>query len=83
MALADIAADLVDEIPWRTCATCHALDNMSADDAAVLIRLLSDRNVQFATLAGALADDPDSPTIDRAALSRHARGQCAARKVLR
>lgn len=83
MALADIAADLVDEIPWRTCATCHALDNMSEDDAATLRRLLADRKVQFTALAKALADDPDSPTIPRVALSRHANGDCSAREVLR
>jgi hypothetical protein len=83
VALADIAADLVDEIPWRTCATCHALDNMSEDDAATLRRLLADRKVQFTALAKALADDPDSPTIPRVALSRHANWDCSAREVLR
>lgn len=83
MSLRDLASTLADDVPWRTCATCHALENMSADDAATLRRLLADRNVQFAALAGALAADPDSPSIDRAALSRHARGLCTAREVLR
>lgn len=83
MALADVAHTLVDEIPWRTCATCHALAGMTDDDAATLRRLLSDRGVKFTTLAKALADDPESPTIDHAALSRHARGLCSARQVLR
>lgn len=83
MALSDYASSLTDELPWRTCATCHALENMSDDDAATLRRLLGDRNVQFAALAGALAADPDSPTIARDALSRHARGLCSAREVLR
>lgn len=83
MALADIAADLTDEIPWRTCATCHALSNMTDDDAATLRRLLADRKVQFSALARALAQDPDSPSIDRVALSRHARGDCSARENLR
>lgn len=83
MALADLAATLGDDIPWRTCAVCHALDNMTDDDATTLRRLLADRNVQFAALAGALAADPDSPTIARDALSRHARGLCSAREVLR
>lgn len=83
MALADYAASLSDETPWRTCATCHALENMTDDDATTLRRLLADRNVQFAALAGALAADPDSPSIGRDALSRHARGLCSAREVLR
>lgn len=83
MALADLAATLGNDMPWRTCATCHALENMTPDDAATLRRLLGDRNVQFAALAGALAADPDSPNIDRQALSRHARGLCTAREKLR
>lgn len=83
MALSDVASTLVDEIPWRTCATCHALAGMSAEDAGTLRRLLGDRNVQFSTLAKALEDDPDSPAIARDALSRHARGLCSAREVLR
>lgn len=83
MALADVASSLTDEIPWRTCATCHALSTMSDTDAATLRRLLSDRGVKFKTLAKALEDDPDSPTIDWAALSRHARGGCSAREMLR
>jgi hypothetical protein len=83
MALSDYAASLSDETPWRTSATCHALENMTEDDAATLRRLLADRNVQFAALAGALAADPDSPTIARDALSRHARGLCSAGERLR
>lgn len=83
MALADLAHTLADDIPWRTCATCHALEQMTPEDAATLRRLLGDRNVQFAALAGALAADPDSPTIARDALSRHARGLCSAGEKLR
>lgn len=83
MALSDVASTLVDEIPWRTCATCHALAGMSDEDAATLRRLLGDRRVQFTALAKALAEDPDSPTIPRVALSRHANGDCSARENLR
>ena len=83
MALSDVASSLTDEIPWRTCATCHALSGMSSEDAATLRRLLSDRGVQFRALAKALHDDPDSPSIPHDALSRHARGMCSAREVLR
>jgi len=83
MALQDIAANLTDELPWRTCATCHALAGMSDEDATTLRRLLSDRGVRFLALAKALEEDPDSPTIHHDALSRHARGLCSAREVLR
>lgn len=83
MTLADIATSLAGDLPWQTCAVCHALANMTDEDAATLRRLLADRNVQYAALAGALAADPDSPTIARDALSRHARGLCSAREVLR
>lgn len=83
MALQDVASSLTDEIPWRTCATCHALAGMNEDDAATLRRLLADRGVQFKKLAQALYDDPDSPAIPLDSLSRHARGLCSAREVLR
>ena len=85
MALSNVAAALTepDGLPWRTCATCHALAGMSDEDAAVLRGLLSDRNVKFSELEKALREDPDSPTIARDSLSRHARGICGAREVLR
>lgn len=84
MAITDIATSLATTgIPWRTCGTCHALAGMSDEDAAVLRRLLADRSIKFKDLALALADDPDSPTIEWAALSRHARGECAANEKLR
>lgn len=85
MALSDIASTLTDpeSVPWRTCGVCHALDGMSAEDAATLRGLLADRRVKFSDLERALLEDPDSPNIDRQALSRHARGGCQAREVLR
>lgn len=85
MALENVAAALTDPdaVPWRTCQVCHALAGMTDGDAATLRRLLSDRNVRFSELEAALRDDPDSPTIGRDALSRHARGICGAREVLR
>lgn len=85
MALNDIAVALTDpaSIPHRTCGTCHALNSMNEDEAATLRRLLSDRGIQFRALAKALHDDPDSPSIAHDALSRHARGLCSAREVLR
>ena len=83
MALADVASNLDTDVPWRTCTACHALAGMTDADATVLRGLLANRNVKFSELATALEDDPDSPTIDRQALSRHARGQCSARERLR
>lgn len=85
MALADISAALTDpaSIPHRTCGACHALAQMSDDEAKILRGLLADRGVKFTVLAKALADDPDSPTIPGDVLSRHARGLCSARETLR
>ena len=84
MGLQDVAATVTDGgLPWRTCATCHALDTMPDADAAVLRSLLADRRVKFTDLAKALAADEEAPTIPHDALSRHARGLCSAREVLR
>lgn len=83
MALADLAAKLTSGLPHQTCATCHALANMSPEDAAILRSLLADRGVRYSDLAAELAADPDSPTIDSATLSRHARGGCSAHEKLR
>jgi hypothetical protein len=81
MALSDVAANFDSGVPWRTCATCHALSGMSEDDAAVLVGLLSNRNVRYKELAAELRRDPDSPTIEWDALSRHARGECVGMKA--
>lgn len=83
MALSDVAARMTDEVPWRTCSTCHHLEQMSTDDANTLRALLADKGVRFKDLARELADDPEAPTIPWEALSRHARGGCAAREHLR
>lgn len=84
MALSDVAANLTDPgVPWRTCATCHALASMTPAEASVLRKLLSDRGVKFRDLELALSDDPDSPNIPSESLSRHARGLCTARERLR
>lgn len=84
MALSDVAATVTGEgVPWRTCVTCHALSEMTDQDAQVLRGLLADRRVKFKDLAKALADDPESPTIPWPSLSRHARGECGAGEVLR
>ena len=83
MAIADIASQLSSELPWRTCAVCHALDSMSDTDAATFRDLLADRGVRFKTLAKQIEDDPDLPDIPWEALSRHARAGCSAKERLR
>jgi hypothetical protein len=84
MALSDIAAALKEpSAPHRTCQVCHLLDGMSVEDAATLRGLLADRGVKFVDLERELKADDDMPSLHRDALSRHARGLCAAREVLR
>ena len=85
MALSDIAAALTDpaSTPHRTCQVCHLLDGMNDTDAATLRALLADRGVKFTELERELKADPDVPSLHRDALSRHARGLCSAREVLR
>ena len=83
MALADVAATLKGDLPHKTCGACHALTNMSEQDAAQLRALLADRAVKFTALAAALREDAESPNIDPSVLSRHARGGCSAREFLR
>ena len=83
MALADIEAELSGDIPWRTCAVCHYLAERDADWGGRMRRMLSSRTVKFSELASKLILDPEEPNIPTDALSRHARGLCAAREVLR
>lgn len=84
MALADIEARLTgDGVPWRTCSVCHHMSERGEEWADRLRRLLGNRGVRFRDLALDLANDPDEPTIDSQALSRHARGGCSARESLR
>ena len=83
MALTDVAAKLTPALPHKTCGACYALSQMSDEDAATLRGLLSDRRITIADIARALEDDPDSPTVDRKALSRHATNGCSAHEKLR
>lgn len=83
MALSDIADRLTSGVPHRTCAVCHYMTERGDVWAERLRRLLADRGVPFKDLADALRDDPDEPDLHRDTLSRHARGLCAAREVLR
>lgn len=84
MALSDLAAQVKDQIPWRTCQVCHALAGIPADEAAGLRALLSNTGLKFTEIQKMVADDPDTPLqLGVDALSRHARGRCEAREVLR
>lgn len=83
MALSDVAASLTGGLPHQTCGACHALAGMSPEDATTLRGLLADRSVKFKALAAMMEDDPETPTVEWAALSRHARGECSARERLR
>jgi hypothetical protein len=83
MALSDIETQLAAEIPWRTCAVCFHVSERGEEWAERLRRLLANRGVRFKELAAALEADPDEPTIEWSALSRHARGGCSAKETLR
>lgn len=83
MSLADLAAQNHTGPPWRTCVVCHALDTIPETEAEGLRSLLRG-TMRYAEISSRIAADPDTPLdIDRQALSRHARGQCGAREVLR
>lgn len=85
MTLEDLAArETGPSVPWKTCAVCHAIETIPPAESAALIRLLADRSWKFAEISRAIADDPDTPLdLPALALSRHARGICAARVRLR
>lgn len=83
MALEDIESELTAEVPWRTCAVCHYIDERGDDWAARLRRMLANKGIKFKELAAKLALDPAEPSIPWEALSRHARAGCAAREHLR
>lgn len=85
MSLAKIAkaAQTADPLPWRTCAVCHALATIPATEAEGLRELLRGK-LRYSEIRDLIADDPDTPLqIDVDTLSRHARGRCSAREVLR
>lgn len=85
MSLAKIAqaTQTADPLPWRTCATCHALATIPAAEAEGLRELLRGK-LRYTEISDLIADDPDTPlNIDADALARHARGGCSARERLR
>lgn len=83
MALADIENSFTEGVPWRTCAVCHHMTERGDDWSASMRRLLSNRQVKFTELAARLAADDEEPDVGVDALSRHARGLCSAKEVLR
>lgn len=83
MALSKLAATVVEKVPWRTCVVCHALASIPPGEAEGLRTLLRS-NLTYRDISALIAADPDTPlVIDRQALSRHARGECAAKERLR
>jgi len=82
MPLSDIAARREQSASaWQTCTTCALLASLPDDEAAILVDLLSDSTVRYSWLTEQL--QADGHDVDWQALSRHARGKCAARARLR
>lgn len=83
MAVSDLIAK-TQNVPWQTCATCHALNVLPDAQAAILTDLLSNTAIKYSELADEISADPDWPVeVDRQSLSRHARGRCSAKVKLR
>lgn len=83
MAVADLS-NRTPEAPWRTCAVCHALNGLDVRQREILTAALSNPLVRYSEIEDELATDPAFQVeLDRQALSRHARGQCAAKAKLR
>jgi hypothetical protein len=84
MAISDLAKATEDGVPWRVCATCHALSTLPPKEAKALRELLANPSVRYNELAAALAADEDYPLrLSGSNLSRHARGLCDAAERLR
>lgn len=84
MAITDLAKAVEQNVPWRTCAACHALGELPPKEAAALRSLLANPAIRYTELSQALAADQDYPLrIKSETLSRHARGGCDADERLR
>lgn len=88
MAIADLAS--TPHAPLQKgpdCSVCQALAALPEADAQGLVTLLSDKRRRFSEIETLVSADPDTPdwvrAIQRNTYRRHARGQCAARTVLR
>ncbi|GAB3776731.1 hypothetical protein FB382_004380 [Nocardioides ginsengisegetis] len=84
MALSELAATVNAELPHRTCQVCHALAGIPTAEAAGLRSLLANPGLKYTAISDMVAADPDTPLLLHPdALSRHARGRCGAREMLR
>ena len=81
MAISDIAAKRDTSRPTAGCTACGLLAELPDAESAVLVDLLSDPRIRYNWLADELA--AEGHPIDWQALSRHARGRCAAKTKLR
>jgi hypothetical protein len=83
MALADVASRLTNDVPHKTCTTCHYMAERGDEWAETLRSLLRNRSIRFKDIADELYNDPDEPTIPWKSLSRHANRGCSAQEQLR
>jgi hypothetical protein len=84
MGIADLAVSLEKVRKGPPCTVCEAVKRLEHDkpeDAAALVRLLSDPLVRYSELSEALAGE--GLDLSAGTLSRHARGRCEARTKLR
>lgn len=84
MGIADLVVSAEKVRRGPPCTVCEALKRLEVEkpeDAAALIRLLSDRGVRYTELSAALAGE--GLELSDGTLSRHARGRCEARTKLR
>lgn len=63
------------------CDVCRALDELPESESEALLALLKDPGWQYTLLSDALREQ--GVDLPHFSLSRHARGQCAARTKLR
>ena len=84
MAIAKIEPTRAKVRKGPPCEVCQALETIPADEAAGLLRLLSDKTERYTELSDKLENDEDTPLqLSAFQLSRHARGRCLANQKLR
>jgi hypothetical protein len=81
MGIADLVVSTEKVRKGPPCSVCEALNRLPEDEAAALVRLLSDPAVRYTELSAALAGE--GLDLADGTLSRHARGRCEARTKLR
>lgn len=86
MAIKDIAGGgpKRNSLPGPKCRVCVALATIPQTEAEALTTMLSDPRWNFSDIAALVSKDKDTPLdIDYKGYSRHARGLCSAKTVLR